>query len=309
MATPRRPASLNLISKRPQAESFNEIGVQFGSFNRKQVQLDSTGKLTKDGEWLYRFVGIFRDSGTQTDYVPDDRIVLAPSLTWRPTNNTNWTVLGTYQKDKTGSSTAFLPHEGTLYPGPNGLIPVKRFASDPDFDKYQTETGAFSSLFEHSFNNAVKVRQNIRFAHVEGIYRSAYPNVYFDPYDPPNPNFPFLDPTRRTVERFIYSRETSKDSLTSDSNVELKFAHRAGARTRRWSASTTAHSRSARDPAPAMTPRRSTSTLRFIRRLTPPVLSPEPDLRQSQLGLYAQDQMRLGPWLAVLGHPPGLRHQ
>jgi iron complex outermembrane receptor protein len=29
--------------------------------------------------------------------------------------------------------------------------------------------------------------------------------------------------------------------------------------------------------------------------------SPEADLRQSQLGLYAQDQMRLGPWLAVLG--------
>ena len=90
---------LNLVSKRPQAEAFNEIGVQFGSFNRKQVQMDSTGKLTKDGEWLYRFIGVFRDSGTQTDYVPDDRIVLAPSLTWRPTNNTNWTVLGTYQKD------------------------------------------------------------------------------------------------------------------------------------------------------------------------------------------------------------------
>src|SRR5690349_3885964 len=125
---------LNLVSKRPQAESFNEIGVQYGSFNRKQVQMDSTGKLTKDGEWLYRFIGVFRDSGTQTDYVPDDRIVLAPSLTWRPTINTNWTVLGTYQKDKTGSSTAFLPHEGTLFPGPNGLIPVRRFAGEPGFD-------------------------------------------------------------------------------------------------------------------------------------------------------------------------------
>jgi outer membrane receptor protein involved in Fe transport len=55
--------SVNLVSKRPQAEAFNEIGVQFGSFNRKQVQMDSTGKLTKDGEWLYRFVGVFRDSG------------------------------------------------------------------------------------------------------------------------------------------------------------------------------------------------------------------------------------------------------
>jgi len=64
----------------------------------------------------------------------------------------------------------------------------------------------------------------MRYAHVEGIYRTAYPNVYGDPYDPPNPNFPFLDPSRRTVERFISSRETSKDSFTSDSNAELKFA-------------------------------------------------------------------------------------
>ena len=96
--------------------------MQFGSFERKQVQIDSTGKLTKDGEWLYRFVGVFRDSNYQTDYVKDDRIVLAPSLTWRPTKNTTWTVLGTYQKDKTGSSTAFLPHEGSLFPAPTDLF-------------------------------------------------------------------------------------------------------------------------------------------------------------------------------------------
>ena len=30
-------------------------------------------------------------------------------------------------------------------------------------------------------------------------------------------------------------------------------------------------------------------------------MSPEPDARQNQTGLYAQDQMRLGPWLATLG--------
>ncbi|WP_083754756.1 TonB-dependent siderophore receptor [Bradyrhizobium murdochi] len=291
---------LNLISKRPQAESFNEVGVQYGSFNRKQVQLDSTGKLTKDGEWLYRFIGVLRDSGTQTDYVPDDRIVLAPSLTWRPTNNTSWTVLGTYQKDNSGVSTAFLPHEGTLYPGPNGLIPVRRFASDPNFEKYQTETGAVSSLFEHSVNNAVKIRQNVRFAHVEGIYRLAYPNVYGDPYDPPNPNFPFLDSTRRTVERFISSRETSKDSLTSDSNVELKFGtgpvlHKALVGLDYRVLKERARSGYGYDTTPfdLYAP--------VYTALTPPVLSPEPDLRQSQLGLYAQDQMRLGPWLAVLG--------
>ncbi|WP_083519710.1 TonB-dependent siderophore receptor [Bradyrhizobium jicamae] len=285
---------LNLVSKRPQAEAFNEIGVQFGSFNRKQMQLDSTGKLTKDGEWLYRFVGIFRDSGMQTDYVPDDRIVLAPSLTWRPTNNTNWTVLGTYQKDKTGSSTAFLPHEGTLYPGPNGLIPVNRFAGVPGFDKYQTETGAITSLFEHSFGDGLKIRQNMRYAHVEGIYRSAYPDNYSNPADP------FLDPQHRTVARWISSRQTTKDSFTSDSNAELKFAtgaitHKAlfGVDYRGLGERASSGAYLDTTPFDLYAP--------VYNSVVPPTLSPEPDLRQSQLGLYAQDQMRLGPWLAVLG--------
>ncbi|UPT85245.1 TonB-dependent siderophore receptor [Bradyrhizobium barranii subsp. apii] len=292
---------LNLVSKRPQAESANEIGVQYGSFNRKQVQLDSTGKLTKDGEWLYRFIGVFRDSNMQTDYVKDDRIVLAPSLTWRPTNNTSWTVLGTYQKDTTGSSTAFLPHEGTLYPGPNGFIPVQRFAREPGFDKYQTETGAISSLFEHSFSDGLKIRQNLRYAHVEGIYRSMWPDLNF--VDPSDPNYPFLDSSRRTVARSVWNRETIKDSLTSDSNAELKLqtgavAHKVLLGADYREARERAQSGFATDPTPfdLYTP--------VYNGVTAPAMSPEPNLRQSQFGLYAQDQLRLGPWLAVLG----LRH-
>ncbi|MCP1764546.1 TonB-dependent siderophore receptor [Bradyrhizobium japonicum] len=292
---------LNLISKRPQVESANEIGVQYGSFNRKQVQLDSTGKLTKDGEWLYRFIGVFRDSNTQTDYVKDDRIVLAPSLTWRPTNNTSWTVLGTYQKDTTGSSTAFLPHEGTLFAGPNGYIPVQRFAGEPGFDKYQTETGAISSLFEHSFSDTLKIRQNLRYAHVEGIYRSTWPDLNF--VDPSDPNYPFLDPSRRTVARSVWSRETVKDNLTSDSNAELKLhtgpvAHKVLFGTDYREFREHAQSGFTTDPTPfdLYAP--------VYRGVPAPTMSPEPDLRQTQLGLYAQDQLRLGPWLAVLG----LRH-
>ncbi|KJC39781.1 TonB-dependent receptor [Bradyrhizobium sp. LTSP849] len=288
---------LNLISKRPQAESANEIGVQYGSFNRKQVQLDSTGKLTKDGEWLYRFVGVFRDSNTQTDYVKDDRILLAPSLTWRPTNNTSWTVLGTYQKDTTGSTTAFLPHEGTLYPGPNGFIPVSRFTSEPGWDRYQTETGAVSSLFEHRFSDALTVRQNMRYAHVEGIYHGLYPDVYS------NPDNPFLDAERRTVARYIWARDSVKDNFTSDNNAELKFATGAllhktlfGVDYRGYKERASSGSGYDATPFDLYAP--------VYTGVTPPTMSAEPDLRQSQLGLYAQDQLRLGPWLAVLG----LRH-
>jgi iron complex outermembrane recepter protein len=285
---------LNLISKRPQAQDSHEIGVQYGSFDRKQLQVDSTGKLTKDGEWLYRFVGVLRDSDMQTDYVKDDRIVLAPSLTWRPTANTSWTVLGTYQKDTTGSATAFLPHEGTLFAGPNGLIPRRRFSSEPGYDRYRTETGAVSSLFEHSINNMVTIRQNTRYTHVDGVYRSMYPDVYSDPTNP------FLDSERRTVARILWNRETAKDSLTSDTHAELKYAtgpitHKTLFGMDYRTLSERASSGGGYDPTPfdLYAP--------VYRGAVAPTLAPEPDLRQSQFGLYAQDQMRLGPWLAVVG--------
>ena len=50
----------------------------------------------------------------QTDFVDDDRVLIAPSITYKPTASTSLTLLGKYQKDDTGSATAFLPHVGTF---------------------------------------------------------------------------------------------------------------------------------------------------------------------------------------------------
>ena len=284
---------VNLISKRPRAEAYNEIGVSFDNFGRKQVQMDSTGKVTKDGEWLYRFVGLFRDSGTQVDFVPDNRILLAPSLTWRPTTNTSWTVLGVYQKDKTGTTNGFLPREGTLLPSINGYIPRYRFVGDPNNDVYQTETGAISSLFEHNFNDAVKFTQNLRYAHVDGVYRSVYANFYGDPF------FPY--PARRTVSRFGSSQAVSNDNFTVDNNIQVKAL--TGALEHKVLFGVDYRDFFARSSVAPF----SADTTPFD--LYAPVYTsvPLPDLerlanaRQNQAGLYAQDQMRLGPWLATIG--------
>ncbi len=69
MATRRWPGLINLISKRPAGRRLRARSAFSSTVSdRKQVQLDTTGKLTKDGEWLYRFVGVFRDSNMQTDF-------------------------------------------------------------------------------------------------------------------------------------------------------------------------------------------------------------------------------------------------
>jgi len=122
-------------SRTPQAVASNEIGVHMAA-SIAAVQLDSTGKLTKDGEWLYRFIGVFRDSNSQPTTFPMTVSCWRRPLTWRPTT-TPADSARHYRRTKTGSSTAFLPHEGTLFHGANGLIPV-RDCQRPS-SRYQTE--------------------------------------------------------------------------------------------------------------------------------------------------------------------------
>ena len=122
-------------------------------------------------------------------------------------------MLGVYQKDKTGTTNGFLPREGTLLPNINGYIPRNRFVGDPNNDIYQTETGAISSLLEHSFNDAVKFTQNLRYAHVDGVYAASTrtsmatpsPRIPHDARSPATPQPGGLD-----------------DNFTADNNLQIK---------------------------------------------------------------------------------------
>lgn len=130
---------INMVSKRPLVEPLREIGVQLGNYNRKQIQADLSGPLDAEGQWLYRLVALGRDSDTQVDYVDDDRKVVAPSLTWRPSAATSLTLQALWQDDHSGSTSQFFPFKGVVLPNPNGRIPTRRFVGDPDKDRYDSE--------------------------------------------------------------------------------------------------------------------------------------------------------------------------
>lgn len=285
---------VNLVSKRPQEKELHEVGVQFGSFNRKQVQTDHTGKITADGQWLYRFVGISRDSEYQTDYVPDDRVFLMPAITWRPTAQTSWTVLANYQKDTSGSSTAFMPHSGTIFSNPNGKIPINRYVSDPSFDLYRTETKSVSSLFEHRFSDAIKVSHNMRYQDVDGVYNTAYVDVFS------NPANPYVNAGQSQVYRYVESWLSHRKTFTSDTNAELKLAtgpvtHKLlfGLDYRRMRETGDYGSAYDTTPFDLYSP-----TYSAVPR---PTMAPTSPLAQDQAGIYVQDQMRWGALIGVFG--------
>jgi len=204
---------VNMVSKKPQLETQREVGVQLGNFNRRQIQADLTGALTQDGDWSYRLVALARKSDTQVDYVPDDRTVLMPSLTWRPSAATSLTLQALYQKDESGSSSQFFPWEGTLLPNPNGQLPRSSFIGEPG-DYYDSERKTFGWQFEHKFNDAWAFRQNFRWAKNENDNRYHYGDSFTIPggwsQDPIN---------KRVLGRYLDSSLTRSEIYGMDNNV------------------------------------------------------------------------------------------
>ncbi|MBS81756.1 TonB-dependent siderophore receptor [Variovorax sp.] len=288
---------INMVSKRPQTQAAREVGVQFGSWGRKQIQADLTGPLTADGDWSYRLVALQRKSDTQVDYVPDDRTLVMPSLTWRPSAATSLTLQGLYQKDKTGSTSQFLPWQGTILPNVNGKLPVSRFIGEPG-DGYDTERKTFGWLFEHQFNENWAFRQNFRMSRTYNDSHYHYADFFSIP------GGWGMDPIGQRVIGRINDKSLTWTRMTGiDNHVEGHFDTGALRHTLLVGAE---YSRQRQDKYEG-------SAYSAIDAYTPvyglgyvPVtdLSWKPRTTQRNAGVYLQDQMKLDNWIFVAG----LRH-
>ena len=295
---------LNLTSKRPQAETQREVQVQLGSNARKQIAADMTGKLTQDGEWLYRLVAVGRDSDTQVDHVRDDRVVIAPTVTWKPSAATSLTLQLTHQKDKSGSLIGFFPWQGTQLPNRYGQIPTNTFISEPGWDRYNSESTSWGYLFSHQIDSAWTVRQNLRRSVSDVDYRTLYTSFAANTALG-RPARPVFNADNRTVLRDASWTLGNARMLLVDTQVEGKL---------RWGE--TEHTvlggldvqrnhwgqQSWRAVAPAIDVYNP-----VYGNFTAPsasALARVPSVEQRQLGFYAQDQIKWGRWTATLG----LRH-
>lgn len=164
----RAPLSgiVNTISKHPTDQPFAEVDVLFGSHNRKQLGLDFGGPANQEGTLLYRLGVLGRDSDTSVRLAEEQRILIAPSFTWRPDDATSFTFISSYQRDPKGGYYGFLPYNGTVVLTRYGRIPRNFFDGSPlenDFDRTQVAVGY---AFVHRFSDNWAVHQNLRFPHM-----------------------------------------------------------------------------------------------------------------------------------------------
>ena len=196
---------VNLVTKRPPSSQMRELVLNYGSYNRAQVSADFGGPIpSTDGALKYRLTGLYRNSDTQVDHVPDNRWFLAPALTWNPSGQTTWTVQGDYQKDNTGWS-QFLPAQGTFLPNPNGKIPVSTFVGEPGYDFFHRTQWSGGSLFEHRFNDVWTIRNTARYSSIK--------------YDGNDVFGGGLQTDLRTLNRFGFGNSLDLGLFTMDTNA------------------------------------------------------------------------------------------
>jgi iron complex outermembrane recepter protein len=166
---------VNLTTKRPTDVGIREVQAQIGSYDRYQGAFDFGGPVDEEGRWLYRVTGLGRDSGTQVDHAPDDRLYIAPAVTFRPTDDTTLTLLTSYQKLKMSGAEQSIPMVGSLYPNPLGQIGTDVYLGEPGVSDWEVENLSLGYEFEHNLNDDWTIRQNARYMHSKVDFVSAWP--------------------------------------------------------------------------------------------------------------------------------------
>ena len=225
---------VNMVSKVPQFEAGGEMALRYGSFDRKEALADITGPITDD--IAGRIVARVRNSGTQVDHVPDDRVMIAPSLRFQPDAATDITLIGLYQEDDGGSTSQFLPVVGTLYPNPNGRLPNDTFIGKPGWDRYDGRLLQGTGIIDRQFGEHVKLSLKARYIDSDLTYFTHYPNSYSNPANPyvlldpqtgmPVPgedDRPLPDPAQRTIGLYSEGSYARMNVFSTDNNIRFDF--------------------------------------------------------------------------------------
>lgn len=279
---------INAVSKRPQFTPSNEVFVRYGTDNHREAGFDLTGPIGAPGELAYRLVGLARDTDLDFDFADRQRYLLAPSLTWRPSADTSITLLGSVQRDSGFGPHQFVPLGLTKSSAPSGRISRKTYLGEPGFDDYKEDQWQVGYILAHRFNDVFKFRQNVRYSESDQYIQAMRAGA----------------PTNNIVSRAANGVKADFQGIAIDNQVQADFTtgalrHRvlAGLDYQHINSRAAFHVVNGVFGIDAYNPVYGTSIPNPFASL-PFVLN---NSTLEQTGVYVQDQIKVGGWIATLG--------
>ncbi|WP_164844033.1 TonB-dependent siderophore receptor [Croceicoccus ponticola] len=203
---------LNGASKMAKFDFGGQAGFAVGTDSRLQAQFDVGGPLSD--VVAVRMVALWRDGETQWG-TPDDRVLLSPSITFRPTQNTELTLLGLYQKDKQGSLGYAPLFKTFLENDPSPDVAFNFYQGEPGFNGMDTEYMSGTILLSHDFSEALTFRSATRWSDMDTDYKEVYSNYTANPW---------ADAAETMLKREFYVNYEKSRVFNTDNNMQFDIA-------------------------------------------------------------------------------------
>lgn len=286
----------NETSRRAASTFGGEVRAQYGTDDFKELAGTVTGPVTPDLD--VRITGLARDRDLIANHTNTQRVYVAPTATWRIGSRTTLSGLGYYQYDSgTGGQGGFLPVNGTLLDNPNGRIDQRTNLGDPR-DRFTRRQVSAGYELVHRLSDAVTLTSNSRWNRYSerapiGIYATGLTNT--------------TDPTRasylRTVQQSNFAYAEDVTSFATDNRINATattgaIGHKilAGVDYRNVD-NVAAYGFGGAGTIDAFNPVYATPDAQLF----PGYPTRFNDQRLQQVGLYAQEQARLGDLYLTLG--------
>lgn len=274
---------VNQISKLPTLTRFGEVGVQFGNNQQRQASFDVGGPIDKEGRFLYRLTGIGRMENGQIAHTEAERLAIAPAFTFRPSEDTSLTLLGLYQREPKANAYVGVPAVGSVVFNRNGRLSRRTNVSEPNLETFDRTQASAGYLFSHRFNDTVTLRMNGQWFRSDIDYFSVFGTS--------------LAANGRTLSRSVSLSHDEMDALAFDNQLEWKFNTGPLSHTLLTGFDaqySDGYFVNGTGPAPAI----DMFAPVYGRPITLPATR-RTDQTTRQYGLYAQDEIRFGNFIAT----------
>lgn len=171
---------INSVSKKPGFDPKQEVGVTFDSEGKRRTQFDAGWADQQQRDKAFRITGAFEDSDTFRDDGYIDRKAIAPSASFRLSDDLELNLGATYLYDKRlidfgipGQLAAYQPAAASLPASAVGNRPVnvdrdRRFGSgDPDQDYARSEVFSFTASVDYRINDDLTLTNATRYYHYD----------------------------------------------------------------------------------------------------------------------------------------------
>lgn len=140
----------NVVTKKPTEEKNGSINLMAGSFDTYRAAADFSGSLTSDKRLLARLNVLYQNTGSHRKFENTERIGVAPSLSYKISDKTDFLTEFSFQKLNTllGSAYIFAPLDKGF-----GSLPKNFSMVDSNFPDTDIKEVSLLNQLTHRFNS------------------------------------------------------------------------------------------------------------------------------------------------------------